>query len=101
LARADVELYKKDQPVLLDDRVGVVTMGSIEVRSHNIHNLLKPTVLNKATEGEILGSKLDTANNAMMSPLTWLISMQEQTEVVYFSQEDFKKLWIMQRKFTE
>ena len=85
----------------MDGRVGVVTMGSVEVRSHYIHDLMKPTVANKAIEGEILGFDGDTANTTTFSPLTWFVSMQDQTEIVFISQEDFKRLWVLQRKFTE
>ena len=87
--------------MFLDGRVGVVTMGSVEVRSHYVHDLMKPTVVNKAREGEVIGFEADAANKVMLSPLTWLVSMQDQTEVVFMSQEDFKRLWVLQRKFTE
>ena len=83
LARADIELFHKDQPVFMDGRVGVVSMGSIEVRSHYIHDLMKPTVANKAIEGEILGFDGDSANITTFSPLTWFVSMQDQTEIVF------------------
>ena len=57
MGRAQVELYRKDMHMFLKGRVGVVTMGSCEVRSHTQPNLLKPTVVKKAIEGDILGFK--------------------------------------------
>lgn len=76
-------------------------MGSCEIRSHNELNLLKPIVVKKAVEGDIMGALYDESRDTMLSPLTWLMSMQDLTEVIYFSHEDFKKLWFMQRRFTE
>lgn len=48
VSRADVELFNKDQTVFLKARVGVVTMGSVEVRRHNDYSLLKPYIVKKA-----------------------------------------------------
>ena len=50
-------------------------MGSIEIRSHSVHNLLKPHVVKKAVEGDIIGSELNEDKNITLSPLTWLMSM--------------------------
>ncbi len=53
--RATVELYGKDQVVFLRDRIGIVVMGSIEIRKHNNNNLMKPFIVKKAIEGDVLG----------------------------------------------
>ena len=74
LHRAEVELYQKDQTVFLRDRVAVVTMGSIEIRRHNDNSLLKPFIVKKAIEGDILGFAAGDGNISG-SPLTWLVSM--------------------------
>lgn len=56
MKRSEVELYRKDMPVFLNGRVAVVTMGSCEVRCHTEHNLMKPIVLKKAIEGDVVGA---------------------------------------------
>ena len=69
--------------------------GSVEMRHHKNINpktkrqeLLKPFVIHKATEGDILGF-----DDMSMSPLTWFVSMQDDTELLYVSREDFNGLW--------
>ena len=73
-----------------------MTMGSCEVRSHTEHDLLKPIVLKKAIEGDVIGATFNEDAKQVLSPLTWLLSMQDFTEVVFFSREDFKILWNLQ-----
>ena len=101
LKRAQVELYRKDQVIFLNNRVGVMTMGSCEIRSHSVNDLLKPTIVKKAIAGDILGALQDQSKDLMRSPMTWLVSLQDQTEVIFFNYDDFKKLWFLQRRFTE
>ena len=74
IKQADVELYAKDQPIFLNDRVGVVLMGSVEVRRHSNYALMKPYIVKKATEGDIIGFAEGDGNNSA-SPLTWFVSM--------------------------
>ena len=81
MQRAEIELYEKDQTVFLKGRVCVVTMGSIEIRRHNDFSLLKPLIVKKAIEGDILGFA-EGDHNLSSSPLTWFVSMQDQTEVI-------------------
>ena len=88
-------------PIFLNGRVGVVTMGSCEVRSHTQPNLLKIIVVKKAIEGDIVGCLFNEDMSKVMNPLTWLMSMQDQTEVLFLTPDDFKKLWYLQRRFTE
>ena len=97
---AEVELYTKDQPVFLKDRVGIVTMGSVEARKHDSGRPLRPYILKKAIEGDVLGFG-DGDCNATSCPLAWLISMQSQTEVLYLPTAEFLELWNLQKKFTE
>ena len=101
MKRADVELYRKEQPIFLNERVAVVTMGSCEVRTHSVHNLLKPIVLKKSIEGDVIGAPFNEDAKQILSPLTWILSMQDFTEVVFFSREDFKILWNLLNQFTE
>ena len=56
------------------DRVGVVTMGAVEVRKHQDNNLLKPYLVKKAIEGDVIGFAEGDGNQSG-SPLTWLVSM--------------------------
>lgn len=56
------------------DRVGIVTMGACEIRKHNNKNLLKPFIVKKAIEGDILGwADGDEAYSS--SPLSWIVVM--------------------------
>ena len=74
--------------MFLNERIGVVTQGSIEVRRHNNKDLLKPFVVKKAIEGDIIGF-VEGDGNSSASPLSWLVSMQPETEVAFFSKEDW------------
>ena len=92
LTRAHVELYDKDQIAFLDNRIGVVSSGAIEIRRHHDDDLLKPYVVKKAIEGDIIGwAEGDNSNSS--SPLSWLVSMQENSEIVFFSYKDWQVLW--------
>ena len=100
MRRAQIELYAKDTAIFLQDRIGVVTMGSVEIRRHNNKDLMKPYIIKKAIEGDIIGwAEGDHAYSS--SPLTWLISMQNDTEIVFISRKDWPHLWNIQRQFTE
>ena len=76
-------------------------MGSCEIRTHAEPNLLKPSVLKKAIEGDVLGFNLNEDANTILSPLSWLISLQDDTEVLFLSTGDFKKLWSMHSRFQD
>ena len=78
--------------MFLRNRVGVVTMGSIEMRRHEDFSLLKPFIVKKAIEGDILGFT-EGDDNMSTSPLTWMVSMQEETEMIFISKEDWELLW--------
>ena len=74
IKRASLELYEKGQVVFPKDRVGIVTMGACEIRKHNNKNLLKPYIVKKAIEGDILGwAEGDEAYSS--SPLSWIVVM--------------------------
>ena len=55
MRQAHIELYGKNQIVFLKDRVGIVMMGSVEIRRHNNTDLMKPYIIKKAIEGDIMG----------------------------------------------
>jgi hypothetical protein len=67
-------------------------MGSVEVRLHSNSNLMRPIIIKKATEGDIIGFS-EGDGNVSASPLTWFISMQNNTEVIYIDQHDWTELW--------
>ena len=92
LSNAEVELYRSDQPIFLRDRIGVITMGSIEVRCHDGPDILKPYFTRKAIEGDVIGFEQGD-DGVTSSPLTWLICKQDMTEVIYFSKEHWDLLW--------
>ena len=100
MKNAQVRLYCKGDVVFLRGEIGVVSMGSVEIRRHNNRNLLKPYIVKKAVEGDIIGYK-DGDDNYSSSPLSWMTAMQNDTEVIFFNAEDFSELWGIQRKFTE
>lgn len=74
IKNAEVELYNKDQPIFLKNRVGIVAMGSVELRCHDGKNILKPYYIKKAIEGDVLGFA-EGDYNTSSNPLTWLIPM--------------------------
>ena len=87
---SQIELYRKEQPVFLKNRIGIVMMGSVEVRLHNnYNNLLRPQVLKKAIEGDVLGfHEGDEGQTA--SPLSWIMSKQDDTEVIFLPKGVFQ-----------
>ena len=49
-------------------------MGAVEIRRHNNKDLMKPYIVKKAIEGDIIGwAEGDSSYSS--SPLTWLIAM--------------------------
>ena len=92
LVNAKVELYGKGQVVFTQDRIAIVMMGSCEVRKHNNKDLLKPYIVKKAVEGDILGWA-DGDCSYSSSPLSWIYVMQDNTEVIFIGKSDFEKLW--------
>jgi hypothetical protein len=60
-----------------------------------ISNLFK-----KAVEGDIIGFAAGD-DGISSNPLTWLIAHENDTEILFLSQEDFAELWNLQNKNTE
>ena len=60
--------------------------GSIDIRNHQNTNLLKPFKVHKAIEGDIIGFEKGDYG-ITVNPLTWMVSKQDYTEVVYFEFE--------------
>ena len=55
MRHAQIELFGKNQIVFVKDRVGIVMMGSVEIRRHSNNDLMKPYTIKKAIEGDIFG----------------------------------------------
>ena len=102
-------MLSKTIPLFLGERIGIILQGAIEIRHHNkkpsIDNpdprtqrqsLLKPFTIHKAIEGDILGFDKISKN-----PLTWLISMQDETEVLLLNKKEFYSLFNLQKQDPE
>lgn len=93
LVYAKPQYYKKDEIVFIDDRVGVITFGSVRIQSHS-SGLLKPFNLAKYTKGKILGH--DSDNGITNNPQNWIITYDTDTEILMFDEDVFEKLWKIQ-----
>ena len=93
LQQTEVELYEKDQVVFLNNRVGVIICGAIELRIHDKEDFLKPVLVRKALEGDILGFT-EGDGGISSCPLSWLVSMQSDTEVIFFEKKDFENMLV-------
>ena len=61
---------------------------------------MKPFIVKKAIEGDIIGwAEGDCSYSS--SPLTWIRAIQDDTEVCFISRADWTQLWNMQRTFPE
>lgn len=78
--------------MFLNNRIGVVICGSIELRVHDKEDFLKPVAVRKVVEGDILGFS-DGDGGISSCPLSWLVAMQTDTEVLFFEKKDFAKIW--------
>ncbi|CDW86062.1 tpr domain containing protein [Stylonychia lemnae] len=95
LTKSQIVKYEKDDLIFLNKRVGIITNGSVSVRNHT-EQIMKPRILCKALEGQILGyDEIDKENMSTHSQ-TWLVAL-ETTEIVFFKKETFKKIWDSQR----
>lgn len=75
-------------------------MGSVEIRKHNNNDVLKPYVVKKGIEGDIIGwAEGDESYSS--SPLSWIVCLQNNTEVIFIGKSNWEKLWGLQKSFTE
>lgn len=86
-----MEYFVKDQIIFLQGRVGVITHGSVKVRSHQ-GGILTPTIVGRYKEGRILGHG-SSDNNITVQSNTWLTSFDEGTEIVFIDKARFDELW--------
>ena len=73
-------------------RVGIVTHGSLRVRTHNDGEVLKPLTIGRYTPGKIIGHGESDGHITSKSNV-WFQCFDEGTEVVFVSKEAFDKLW--------
>ena len=85
-------MFSKDSNIFLKNRVGVIISGAVDVRKHQNTNIMKPFKVYKATEGDIIGFA-EGDEGMTCNPLTWLVAMQDYTEVIFFEPEPWEKLW--------
>lgn len=94
LTTAEVEVYKQEKIIFLKNRVGVITHGSVRIRSHQ-NGILVPYTVGKYKVGQILGHG-DSDNGLTTHAQTWFTAFDDDTEIVYFSKAKFDRLWNMQ-----
>lgn len=95
----EVQYYSQDEIIFLKDRVGVITHGSVRVRSHQ-KSILVPTTIGRYRKGRIIGhGKSD--NNITVKSNTWFTSFDQGTEIIFFEQKMFDALWKMHNLRTD
>lgn len=91
------EIFQNNDLVFLDNRVGVIVHGSVRIKNHS-DDILNPTVLGKYGEGKILGH--DSDNGITNNSQSWIITYDDETEILFFSKADFNQLWKIQLRET-
>ncbi len=71
--------------------MGVVLVGTIFVLSHAEVDIMKPRLLFKCNEGQIIGNE-DLDQGVSSHSESWLLTY-ENTEVIFFKKEHFQKIW--------
>lgn len=90
LKNAKPEYFRKDEIIFTDGHVGVITHGSVLIRSH-AGSIMEPQIEAKYEKGRILGHESD--DGITSNPQNWLLSFDEGTEVLFFPADDFEELW--------
>lgn len=98
LGHGKAEYYDPDEILFLNDRVGIITHGSVRIKTHQ-HDILSPSVEAKYGKGKILGHYSD--NGVTTNPQSWVIAYDENTEVLFFETSIFNKLWNIQFQKTD
>jgi len=76
------EYFKRNEVIFINDRVGIITHGSVRVKSHD-DCMMNPTVLCKYGKGKILGHVSD--NGVTTHVQSWVLSYDDCTEILFFS----------------
>lgn len=89
-----MEYYNAEDILFLKDRIGVITHGSVRVKSHQ-QGIMTPYTIGRYSKGQILGHG-QSDNNITTNPQTWFTCFDDNTEIVFFDQKTFNKLWSLQ-----
>lgn len=95
---AEVEYYKENEIMFMKGRVGIITHGSVVLKSHQ-EQIMNPTSLGRFKVGQVLGHGQSDGQISTNSH-TWFTSF-EKTEMVFFKFEVFQRLWDIQNKNTQ
>ena len=99
LVYAKPKFFKERDIVFTQDRVGLITSGSVKVNCHNIEGMLNPITIGVYGVGQILGHQSDDrlTNNSQ----TWIVNYNKETEILFFDTREFNKLWDKQNQFVD
>lgn len=92
LSRGVVQYFNHDDIIFLKGQVGVITHGSVRVRSHMGKNMMTPKTIGRYRVGRILGHGASDNNNTIRSN-TWFSSFDNSTEILFLPLDDFDNLW--------
>lgn len=84
--------FNHDEIIFLKGRVGVITHGSVRVRSHLGKNMMAPKTIGRYRVGRIIGHG-ESDNNITLQSNTWFSSFDNGTEIVFLPLENFNTLW--------
>tara|TARA_B110000285_G_C15093566_1_gene600566 strand:+ start:1318 stop:1674 length:357 start_codon:yes stop_codon:yes gene_type:complete len=94
LKNAKVEYFNKGDIIFLKERIAVINHGSVRVMSHQ-DGIMQPTTIGKYGEGRIMGHGASDGG-ITVNPQTWFVTFDDSTEVIFFDQKTFNKLWSLQ-----
>ena len=86
--------FAKGEMVYLDGKIGVIYYGSVKIISHSM-GMLTPYTEARQLQGKLLGHDSDWGIST--SSQNWLFCSDDGTEIVFFEQEIFEKLYYQLR----
>jgi hypothetical protein len=87
LAYSQPKYFKPAEIVFLNDQIGVITAGSVRIKSHCLEGMLNPVTIAKCNIGRVLGHESD--NRVTTSSQTWIINFDQDTEMLFFDKKAF------------
>ena len=69
----------------------MITSGSVNINCHNIEGMLSPITIAHYGAGQILGHHSD--ERLTTNSQTWIVSYNQETEILFFDSTAFEKLW--------
>jgi hypothetical protein len=94
LAYGQPRYFEPNEIVFLNDQIGVITAGSVRIKSHCLEVMLNPVTIAKCNIGRVLGHESD--NRVTTSSQTWIINFDPDTEILFFDKKAFAQLWKIQ-----